>query len=73
MERLYNLREGFTAKDDTLPKRFTDVEQIPGNKKSKVPLSKMMPKYYHLRGWDSFGVPTKRILKKLDLEDVVKT
>jgi aldehyde:ferredoxin oxidoreductase len=72
MERLFNLREGFTAKDDTLPKRFTDVEQIPGNKKTKVPLSKMMPKYYHLRGWDSTGVPTKQTLKKLDLEDLVK-
>ena len=72
MERLFNLREGFTAKDDTLPKRFTDVEQIPGNKKTKVPLSKMMPKYYHLRGWDSTGVPTKQTLKKLGLEDVVK-
>jgi len=72
MERLYNLREGFTAKDDTLPRRFTDEEQIPGNKKSMVPLSKMMPRYYQLRGWDSNGVPTKQTLKRLDLEDVVK-
>ena len=72
MERLYNLREGFTSKDDTLPRRFTDEEQIPGNKKSMVPLSKMMPRYYQLRGWDSNGVPTKQTLKRLDLEDVVK-
>ena len=72
LERLYNLREGFTAKDDTLPARFTDEEQIPGNKKTKVPLSKMLPKYYKIRGWDSKGVPTKKTLKKLDLEDIVK-
>ena len=72
MERLYNIREGFTAKDDTLPKRFTDEEQIPGNKKSKVPLDKMMPRYYQLRGWDINGVPTKQTLKRLDLEDIVK-
>ena len=72
MERLYNLREGFTSKDDTLPRRFTDEEQIPGNKKSMVPLSKMMPRYYQLRGWDSNGVPTKQTLKQLDLEDVEK-
>jgi aldehyde:ferredoxin oxidoreductase len=73
MERLYNLREGFTAKDDTLPRRFTDEEQIPGNKKSKVSLGKMMPRYYQLRGWDTNGVPTKQTLKRLDLEDVVKS
>jgi aldehyde:ferredoxin oxidoreductase len=70
MEKLYNLREGFTAKDDTLPKRFTDEEQIPGNKKSRVPLGKMLPKYYSLRGWDQYGVPTAKTLKKLDLEDI---
>ena len=72
MERLYNLREGFTAKDDTLPRRFTHEEQIPGNKKSKVPLDKMLPRYYRLRGWDSNGVPTKQTLKRLDLEDIGK-
>jgi aldehyde:ferredoxin oxidoreductase len=72
MERLYNLREGFTDKDDTLPRRFTHEEQIPGNKDSKVPLDKMMPRYYQLRGWDSNGVPTQQTLKRLDLEDVVK-
>jgi aldehyde:ferredoxin oxidoreductase len=70
MEKLYNLREGFTAKDDTLPKRFTDEEQIPGNKKTKVPLGKMLPKYYSIRGWDQNGVPTVKTLKKLDLEDI---
>lgn len=71
LERLFNIREGFTTKDDTLPKRFTDEEQIPGKKKSKVPLSKMLPKYYRLRGWDNNGRPTKKTLKKLDLENVI--
>ena len=50
LERLFNSREGFSAKDDTLPKRFTDEEQIPGNAKTKVPLGKMLPAYYKLRG-----------------------
>jgi len=72
LEKLYNLREGFTAKDDTLPKRFTDVEQIPGNAKTKVPLGKMLPAYYKLRGWDANGIPTAKTLRNLDLEDVVK-
>lgn len=72
LERLFNIREGFTAKDDTLPKRFTHEEQIPGNAKTKVPLDKMMPRYYSLRGWDERGVPTPKTLKKLGLEDFIR-
>jgi aldehyde:ferredoxin oxidoreductase len=70
MERLYNIREGFTAKDDRLARRFTHEEQIPGKKKTVVPLAKMLPKYYRLRGWDAKGVPTSRTIKKLDLDFV---
>ncbi|MGV8081695.1 MAG: aldehyde ferredoxin oxidoreductase family protein [Syntrophales bacterium] len=67
MERLYNIREGFSAKDDCLARRFTHEEQIPGKKKTVVPLAKMLPRYYRLRGWDADGVPTARTLEKLDL------
>ncbi len=68
MERLFNLREGIDKSTDTLAKRFTDEELVPGNKKTKVPLSKMLPKYYRLRGWNKDGVPGKKTLKKLGLE-----
>jgi aldehyde:ferredoxin oxidoreductase len=71
LERLFNLREGMKKDDDTLPKRLTDEQQIPGQEKTKVPLGKMLPKYYRLRGWDINGVPTKRRLKKLQLDDIV--
>jgi aldehyde:ferredoxin oxidoreductase len=71
LERLFNTREGFSAKEDTLPKRFTDEEQIPGNTKTKVPLGKMLPAYYKLRGWDANGIPTSKTLRKLDLEDLI--
>jgi len=67
MERLFNLREGIDKSTDTLAKRFTDEELIPGNKKTKVPLSKMLPKYYRLRGWNKDGIPRKKTLKKLGL------
>ncbi len=71
LERLFNTREGFSAREDTLPKRFTDEEQIPGNDKTKVPLGKMLPAYYKLRGWDANGIPTSKTLRKLDLEDLI--
>jgi len=71
---LFNLREGIKKDQDTLAKRFTDVPLEPGNEKSKVPLNKMLPKYYKIRGWDEDGVPTQKTLKKLGLDFVdVKT
>jgi len=72
LERLFNVREGIGKKDDTLPKRFTDEEQIKGRPETRVPLDKMLPRYYQLRGWDENGIPTPRTLKKLGL-DFVKT
>jgi aldehyde:ferredoxin oxidoreductase len=56
--RRFNLREGITAKDDTLPKRFFDE---PLGKEGKTlrreDLQKMLKDYYALRGWNSEGIP----------------
>ena len=67
LERLFNLRAGFTMADDTLPRRF--LEPMPdGPSKGQVfKLDEMLPEYYHLRGWDSRGRPTKDKLKELAL------
>ncbi len=70
LERLFNIREGITGAQDTLSKRFTDEPLIKGNPKTKVPLAKMLPPYYKLRGWDVNGIPTEKTLKKLNLEFV---
>ena len=67
LERLFNLREGFKKDKDSLPKRFTDTPLFEGDEKSKVPLTKMLPTYYKIRGWDENGVPTEKTLKKLGL------
>ena len=70
IERLFNMREGLTKKDDTLANRFTEEQLIPGKKNSVVRLGKMLPQYYKLRGWDKNGVPTAKTLKKLGLDFV---
>jgi aldehyde:ferredoxin oxidoreductase len=58
-ERLFNLREGYSAKDDTLPKRFLEDPMPEGPSKGHVhPLKEMLPKYYEVRGWDKDGIPT---------------
>jgi aldehyde:ferredoxin oxidoreductase len=56
--RRFNLREGITAKDDTLPKRFFD-EPLGKDEKTirREDLQKMLRDYYALRGWNSEGIP----------------
>jgi aldehyde:ferredoxin oxidoreductase len=66
MERLYNIREGFSSRDDTLPPRMLHESTFEGIR-GGVPLDRMLPKYYKLRGWDQNGVPTDTTLKQLSI------
>ena len=69
--RMFNNREGFTRKDDTLPYRTLNEPLPDGPAKGKCigeeNLNKMIDEYYALRGWDASGVPTKETLKKHQL------
>lgn len=68
MERLWNLKIGLSAKDDTLPERLLKDPIPAGPSKGKVNLlGKMLPEYYEVRGWDKNGVPTAAKLKELGL------
>ena len=71
LERLFNLKAGFTKKDDTLPPRILK-EPIPsGASKGEVcDLDRMLPEYYKLRGWDEEGRPTKEKLQSLGLSEL---
>ncbi|MFQ6078927.1 MAG: aldehyde ferredoxin oxidoreductase family protein, partial [Thermodesulfobacteriota bacterium] len=69
--RMFNLREGLSRKDDTLPHR-TLFEPLPdgparGQFIGEENLNRMLDDYYELRGWDSSGVPTQETLKKYEL------
>lgn len=70
-ERLFNLREGLTSEDDSLPDRLTKVPQQADDPKTIVPLDKMLPRYYKVRGWDANGVPTPQKLRRLGIEGAV--
>ncbi len=66
MERLFNMKSGLSAKDDTLPPRMLKDPMPAGPCKGEVnKLDKMLPEYYALRGWGKDGVPTKE--KKAEL------
>jgi len=74
LERLFNLREGFTRKDDKLPERYFK-EPTPiglpiakGKKIDRERFKKMLDEYYELHNWDKNGVPKKETLEKLGLD-----
>jgi aldehyde:ferredoxin oxidoreductase len=67
LERLYNIREGLTGADDSLPRRLLGDSTFPGIA-GGVPLHEMLPRYYKLRGWDRAGVPTAKTLERLQIQ-----
>lgn len=66
LERMYNLREGLTAKDDTLPPRILN-ESIYETMDAGHPLADLLPRYYKLRGWNNDGIPLRTTLDKLQV------
>jgi aldehyde:ferredoxin oxidoreductase len=69
-ERLFNAREGFTRKDDTLPGRLLTEPKPDGPTKGVVvPLEELKDNFYRVMGFDpSTGNPTDALLKKLGIE-----
>ena len=71
LERLFNLRAGLSAKDDTLPKRFLKEPMPEGPAKGQVfEQEQLLPKYYAARGWHSDGTPSREKLEALSLDKV---
>jgi aldehyde:ferredoxin oxidoreductase len=73
LERLFQVREGVSRKDDRLPERFFK-ESIPGGPHrgaimTKEELDLMLDEFYESHGWDRNGIPTRKRLKELGLED----
>lgn len=69
--RLFNVREGFSSKDDSLPERiykdalksgFTNGKSLPHDR-----FIIMLQEYYRLRGWDSKGAPLPEKLAQLQM------
>ncbi len=66
LERLFNIREGFTRADDTLPDRILNEPFDEGHAKNKpLNLEPLLDEYYKLRGWSNEGIPGD--LKKEEL------
>jgi aldehyde:ferredoxin oxidoreductase len=69
--RAFNVREGFTASDDSIPERFFEEIQFghsKGAKLDKQEFENALRLYYEMMGWDrSTGLPTAAKLHELGL------
>ncbi len=73
LERLYNLRAGFSKSDDTLPPRFLHEPLAEGGSAGHVVhLEEMLAEYYRFRGWTQEGIPTAKKLTLLGLDELSK-
>ncbi|HWR45690.1 aldehyde ferredoxin oxidoreductase family protein [Sporomusa sp.] len=69
LTRLFNIREGFGKKDDTLPSRLLNEPMPSGPAKGNtVDLEPMLKEYYYIRGWDEEGIPKEETLASLGLK-----
>lgn len=73
-KKLYNIREGWTAAEDTLPERFLS-EGLPtgvsaGAVLPRERLQEMIGAYYEARGWDRAGSVPDVLIEIFQLSDV---
>ncbi|HHW43778.1 MAG TPA: aldehyde ferredoxin oxidoreductase family protein [Desulfotomaculum sp.] len=68
LARMFNVREGFSARDDTLPPRVFREPLPSGATSGKVlpedQFRAMLQEYYTLRGWDGAGRPPLEQLRE---------
>lgn len=77
--RLFNVREGFDRTDDALPDAVLEPSEAgpddgrspAGNALDAERFQTLLERYYRYRGWDSEGRPTRKTLRRLDLEAAV--
>jgi aldehyde:ferredoxin oxidoreductase len=71
-KRMFNLREGWTRADDTLPPRLLteSLEMTSGRSATltRATLERMIDAYYELRGLDPAGMPSEAALADLRLQ-----
>lgn len=71
--RQINARDGFTAADDSLPKRVIEESHPEGPTKDRVVgaenFKKMKRDFYAVRGWDSDGNPTRETLDRYKFDE----
>jgi len=76
LQRMFNVREGITRKDDIQPRRLLEEKSpSPGRAYGHVVyLKAMLDDYYQLRNWDTeTGIPLDDTLNRLSLNFTIPT
>ena len=71
LARIFNLREGFSAKDDQLPGRFEAAPPdgpLQGESVNPTHFASSRKAYYQMLGWNAAGVPRYGKLVELEIE-----
>jgi aldehyde:ferredoxin oxidoreductase len=71
LQRMFNVREGISRKDDNQPRRLLEEKSpSPGRAYGHVVyLNAMLDDYYQLRGWETeTGIPSDSTLSRLSLK-----
>lgn len=68
LTRMFNIREGFSRRDDKLPPRFYEPRPDTGWYISREDFEKLLDRYYELRGWSKDGIPAEDLVKRLGVE-----
>ncbi len=68
MERMFNIREGFSRADDSLPARIMNEMVEAQDKPMAGKLTAMLNEYYRIRNWEASGRPAKKLLGRLGIE-----
>lgn len=71
LERLFNVREGFTREKDALPNRIKKEASERGYITTQEELNEMLDEFYEAFGWDKDGKPKKETLIKLSMGELV--
>lgn len=64
---MINLRDGYDAKTDALPKKMFHVAKEGVRAEKAISFKELMAGYYKLRGWNAQGELTPKALNRLAL------
>jgi len=69
--RCFNIREGLTSEEDTLPKRFFEEMEFGARKGAKIneeDFRRAVKLFYEMAGWNEDGIPRRAKLYELGIE-----
>lgn len=70
LERMINVKSGFTREADYLPERFSSQGGSGPSRDSLVNQEKLLDEYYELRNWDKIGRPKENLIDDLNLTEI---